>query len=92
MIRSFQHKGLQNYWTKGVKKGLNPSWISKIRRLLGALDAATRPEDMNYPGSGFHQLSGKNNGRYSVKVTGNYRITFAWSAPDAVDVDLEDYH
>lgn len=60
--------------------------------VLDRLDAAVRPEDMNLPGLRFHALSGKMKGRYSVRVTGNRRVTFAWDDEDAVDVDLEDYH
>jgi proteic killer suppression protein len=30
--------------------------------------------------------------RYSVWVSGEWRITFGWDGDDAVDVDLEDYH
>jgi plasmid maintenance system killer protein len=28
----------------------------------------------------------------SMRVTGNYRITFGWSGENALDVDFEDYH
>lgn len=48
------------------------------------------PQDMNVPGFFFHGLKGVE--RYSVRVTGNWRITFSWRGVDAVDVDLEDYH
>lgn len=30
--------------------------------------------------------------RYSVRVSGNWRLTFAWEESDASQVDLEDYH
>jgi proteic killer suppression protein len=65
---------------------------SRIRRILLALDASTRPEQLNLPGLNFHALKGADKGRFSVWVGGNYRITFGWSADDAIDVDLEDYH
>ena len=60
--------------------------------MLRALDVATEPQDMNLPGYYFHTLSGKNSDRYSVRVTGNYRITFGWQNQDAIEIDLEDYH
>jgi proteic killer suppression protein len=41
---------------------------------------------------GFHALTGNMRGRYAVSVSRNWRITFAWSGTDAIDVDLEDYH
>ena len=58
--------------------------------MLRALDAAGRPEDANLPGFHFHRLQGAP--RWSIRVTGNWRITFAWDRADAIDVDLEDYH
>ena len=58
--------------------------------MLRAIDAATRPEQLNLPGFYLHALRGM--GRWSVRVTGNWRITFGWDGDDAVDVDLEDHH
>jgi len=60
-------------------------------RLLDVLDAAATPEDMNLPGFHFHKLHAKPV-RYSVRVTGNWRLTFGWNDGDAIDVNLEDYH
>ena len=92
MIKSIRHKGLRNYWTKGQAKGLKAESVPRISRILRALDTASAPTDMNLPGYYFHGLSGKDAGRYSVRVSGNYRITFGWSDQDAIDIDLEDYH
>ena len=47
---------------------------------------------MRIPGFKFHALMGKDKGRYSVWVTANWRVTFAFEGEDALDVDLEDYH
>jgi toxin HigB-1 len=55
------------------------------------LDVAEKPEHMNIVGLHFHALQGKPK-RWSVRVSGNYRITFGWSDEYALDVDLEDYH
>jgi proteic killer suppression protein len=60
--------------------------------LLDRLDAAVKPGDMNLPGLDFHSLSGSNKGRYAVKVSANWRITFGWDEGDAIQVDFEDYH
>lgn len=45
---------------------------------------------MNLLGYFFHGLEGEQ--RWSVRVTGNWRITFGWDGTDVIDVDLEDYH
>ena len=45
---------------------------------------------MNLPGYYFHSLESEL--RWSVRVTGNWRLTFGWDGGDAIDLDLEDYH
>ena len=92
VIGSIRHKALRQYWIRGQTKGLNAQWIGKLRRILSALDAADRPEDMNYPGSYLHSLTGNRAGRYSVRLTANVRVTFGWDDDGAANVDIEDYH
>ena len=60
--------------------------------ILDRLDASVAPGDMNLPGLDFHKLSGANKGRFAVRVTANWRVTFGWDDEDAVQVDFEDYH
>jgi proteic killer suppression protein len=55
------------------------------------LEVASQPEELNIAGFHFHSLQGKPK-RWSLRVTGNYRITFGWSGETALDVDFEDYH
>ena len=62
----------------------------KIR--MTALDNAVAPTEMDVPGWHFHTLTGDMKGRFSVRVTGNWRLTFAWDGDVAIDVDYEDYH
>lgn len=90
--RLIQDKALELFFETGSTRKLSVQKPDRIRRVLLALDAASRPEDMNLPGFGFHALIGRDKGRYAVTVSGNWRITFAWDEGDAIDVDLEDYH
>jgi proteic killer suppression protein len=76
----------------GSARRLSVQNSDRVRRVLLALDAASRPEDLNLPGFRFHALSGKLAGRYAVNVSGNWRITFGWDGRNVGDVDLEDYH
>jgi len=39
-----------------------------------------------------HELKGDRRNTWSVRVSGNYRITFAFREGDCWDVDLKDYH
>ena len=91
MIKSFKHKGLKQLFEEGSSSKVNPQQRAKCLRILDALDMALVPEDMNLPGWGFHGLQGKPK-RYSVTITGNWRITFEWKASDAIAVNYEDYH
>jgi proteic killer suppression protein len=92
MIRSFRDRGLREFFETGNPRRLSVQNLERIRRILLALDAATRPESMNLPGFRLHQLKGKDAGRYAVDASGNWRVTFGWTDQDAVDVNLEDYH
>lgn len=94
MIRSFKSKALRRYWTTGDARSLPADQIERINLRLSALDTATAPEQLDVPGWNFHALKGAMKGRYAIRVTGNWRITFAWDGKnaDALDVDHEDYH
>ena len=60
--------------------------------MLGRLAAAVSAHDMDLPGLRLHPLKGRLKGRWSVTVSGNWRVTFAFSGKDAIQVDYEDYH
>jgi proteic killer suppression protein len=47
---------------------------------------------MNIPGWRLHPLKGDLAGHWSVAVSGNWRLTFAFDGEDAVLVDYRDYH
>jgi len=92
MIQSFRHRGLEKFFKTGSKAGIQPAHARKLSILLGALDDAEQPLDMNMNGWAFHALKGDLSGHYSVKVTGNWRITFRFEGEDAILVDYQDCH
>lgn len=92
MIKSFEHKGLQDFFQIGSKAGIQPHHAPKLARQLARLDAAKVPEDMNLPGWRLHSLQGPLAGHYAVSVNGNWRLTFRFEDNDAVLVDYQDYH
>ncbi|NKB33141.1 MAG: peptidase, partial [Pseudomonadales bacterium] len=71
MIQNFNHKGLERYFLKGTKSGIQANHISQLRLILGRLNASTSPKDMDLPGLYLHQLKGKSRGRWSVRLSGN---------------------
>ena len=92
MIRSFKHKGLEKFFYDNVRSGIKPEHASRLGRILDRLDASGKPQDMNLPGFKLHELKGKEKGTWSVWVSGNWRVTFKFDGPDAIDVDYSDYH
>ena len=92
MIITFNHKGLEGFFTKGSYKAIPAQYSVRIERILDRLDAIVVPEDMNLPGYKFHELKGRRKGVYSVSVSGNWRITFRFDGDNVIEVDLEDYH
>ena len=92
MIKSIKHKGLKNYWFKNQSRGLNQDNLKRLTMLMNALDVATNPNDLNFPGTRFHPLIGDRNDQYAVLVSGNLRLIFEWEEQDATNVDLVDYH
>ena len=92
MIQSFRHKGVERFFRTGFKAGIRPHHAERLRRQLFALDNAKSPRDMNAPGWRLHPLRGELEGHWSVDVSGNWRLTFAFEEGDAVLVDYQDYH
>jgi proteic killer suppression protein len=91
VIGGFRHKGLEEIYLTGKTRRIGAENIGKCARILQALDVAKQPDEMNVAGYRFHGLQG-NPRRWSVRVTGNYRITFGWSGETADGIDFEDYH
>lgn len=59
---------------------------------LTALDTSQEIDDMDIPGFKFHPLKGKMKGRWSISVSGNWRITFEFRDGNTFKLDYEDYH
>lgn len=94
MIISFKHKGLERFFLHGDGSKLPPHHLKKIRQILSVLHAAHTIKDIKVPGFDLHELKGDMKGTWSVKVNGNYRITFAFieSKVEVIDIDYVDYH
>ncbi|MBS0615000.1 MAG: type II toxin-antitoxin system RelE/ParE family toxin [Verrucomicrobia bacterium] len=92
MIKKFANKGLEKFYQKGSKAGIQPAHAKKLALLLDRLESAVKPQDMSFPGSDFHPLKGKFEGCYSVHVNGNWVVIFRFKEGDVYDVDYLDYH
>ena len=86
------HKGLQKFYENGTTKGIQSEHTKKIRMRLMALDTAFMIEDLQLPGFNLHLLKGDRAEIWSIKISGNWRITFRFEDGDVYIVNYEDYH
>ena len=92
MIKNFKHKGLELFFIKDDRRLLDKKQQPKINRILELLDTIQDIQDLNISGYGLHPLTGDRKGTWSVKVNGNWRITFEFEKGNALNINLEDYH
>ena len=89
-IKGFRHKGMERFFTTGTKSGIQTQHAERLRLILGRLNVAMSARDMNLPGLDLHQLRGSRKNTWAVKVSGNWRVTFAFIGKDVEGVDYED--
>lgn len=92
MIISFKHKGLEQFFKTGSTAGIQAKHAGKLRLQLTALDTATCLQDLNVESWHLHKLQGNLAGHWSIRVNGNWRITFKFENGHAEIVDYQDYH
>ncbi|HLD65205.1 MAG TPA: type II toxin-antitoxin system RelE/ParE family toxin [Pseudomonas sp.] len=92
MIKSFQHKGLRKFFETGSTAGVQADHAKRLRMQLAALDTAQSIDDMDIPGLRLHPLKGELRGRWSITVSGNWRLTFEFRDANAYVLNYEDYH
>lgn len=87
-----KHKGLRNFAASGSLRGIQPAMAGKLARMLHDLAAAQSLDDLANTAYRLHPLQGDLAGHWSIRVSGNWRITFRWTETGPDDVDLVDYH
>jgi proteic killer suppression protein len=92
MIRTFRHRGLKRLFQDGDASKVRADQLKRIADVLGHLDTALRPADVDLPGYRLHQLKGDLKGHWSVSISGSWRIVLRFEDGDVFDVDLVDYH
>ena len=92
MIKTIKHRGLRLLYERGDKGNIGANMRDRIERILFVLDQAETLDELEIPGYRLHSLTGDRKGTWSIRVTGNWRVTFLFVDGDVFDVDLEDYH
>ena len=93
MIRTFKHKGLENFFKTGQAKGVKTDQVKKLRQILAVLNTATCIEDIeSVKPFRCHALSGRRKKEHAVWVNKNWRVTFVVEDSHIYLVNYEDYH
>jgi len=72
----FRHKELQALYERDDARRLSAALVPKLRRILADLANARQPGDINLPGYRLHRLKGDRQGEWSIRVSGNWRVTY----------------
>lgn len=96
MIRSFADETTADLFreraSRAARRVPREIWRAAQRKLK-AIDVASRLDDLATPaGNRLEKLKGDQEGRFSIRVNDQFRVTFRWEGGDAHEVRVEDYH
>ena len=83
LIKSFKYKGLERFLRTGDMRDIQAQHAPRLVRLLDAMDNATDAAELNVPGWFLHRLKGDLKNLWSIRVSGNGRLTFVFQDGDA---------
>lgn len=92
MIRSFRHKGLEQFYRTASKAGIQTQHARRLQEMLTVLDVAESAKDCNRPGWLLHSLTDDLEGHWSARVDPRWRLTFRFEGTDVILLDYQDYH
>lgn len=93
MIVSFGSKETEKMWEGERVKGL-PLTIQEVgRRKLRMIHNAADLGDLRIPPANrLEKLSGNMKNFYSIRINDQWRVIFKWTAGNAFEVEIMDYH
>ncbi len=92
MIRSFRDRETEKVFRREFSRKFQRI-ASVAKRKLDHIHAAAALSDLGaIPGNRLETLAGDREGQYSVRVNDQWRICFRWVDPDALEVEIVDYH
>jgi proteic killer suppression protein len=93
MIRSFADRETETVWSGRRSRKLPPDIQAVALRKLRYLNQARVLDDLRVPpGNRLEALKGDRRGQHSIRINGQWRITFVWNDGGADHVEIVDYH
>lgn len=91
MIRTFKSAALKELFETGTSRRIDTKLAKRAIQRLTDLNATRDLRALYRPGYELHKWKGYDN-KWSISVSGPWRITFTWTNNEAYDVDLEQPH
>lgn len=93
MIKSFADRDTERLFAREPVRRFPADLRRAMLRKLVTVDAAEALTELRVPpGNRLEKLRGDRAGQYSIRVNEQWRVCFRWSAGDAYDVAIVDYH
>ena len=97
MIRSFRARGTEDLYngldSRAARRACPSALWIIAQRKLDLLDTAVSLAGLRLPpGNQLEALKGDRRGQHSIRINGQYRICFDWTADGPEAVEVVDYH
>ena len=93
MILSFGDADTKLLWEAGKSRRIPANIRVSAWKKLAILNAALELSNLTVPpGNRLEPLTKDRKGQHSIRVNDQYRLCFRWSAGNAYDVEIVDYH
>ena len=93
MIKTFADKRTQELYLTGKARRLPPEILTRARRKLEQINAASVLGDLKVPPSNrLHDLKDDRKRQHSISINEQWRVCFRFVDGDAYDVEICDYH
>jgi proteic killer suppression protein len=90
-IKTFKSDAVRELFETGKSRRIDTKLHKRAKGRLDALHATSDLRALYLPGFELHKWKGWDN-KWSISVSGPWRVTFTWINGDAYDVDLEQPH
>lgn len=91
MIRSFRCDDTRAIFLEERTRRFQQIAKAALRKLL-QLNRAKSLEDLKSPGNALEALKDDRQGQHAIRINEQYRLCFNWTAGDAENVEIVDYH
>jgi proteic killer suppression protein len=92
VIRSFRDKETEKVFRREFSRKFHRI-AAVAKRKLDHVHAAADISDLKaVPGNRLEVLARDRAGRHSIRINDQWRICFRWVHPDALEVEIVDYH